>query len=173
MPIVNDRFKIILFFLFYALSLSAADLSSSTKFGDGNVSLKNDMAVKIKLARLLISAEQIDTKIKEGVQYSGCILQPQKIKIDSKFNKQMYLDSKTKYDQIKLQLQNESIDSMSELFAKKFSAAEINYLIQLSNNSLNRKFQLFKTSSDYNAILEIPYKKASSLLDDSFNKSLR
>ena len=81
-------------------------------------------------------------------------------------NEKISTEGLRKYELMKPQIAQDFAMNVKQAFAKKFSAAELKYLIDLAKNSLNIKFRLFVNSNEYNEILNKPYKQASELFNE-------
>lgn len=148
--------KIKLRFLFITILIAAPVFSA-----------ESDKLTAMKLAAELIHAEGFAKLILDQTENAAAIFRSSSVKKDPRHTANSLQLTKVKYDQLKPALNTEANLKLQKLIVQKFSIAEIKYLINLSTNTLNRKFRDFANSDEFHTVVDFPYEKAALLLAET------
>ena len=151
----------VVFVLMFAISnfLKAAEAILPSKAAQADKA-----AVKLDLAMQLLAAEGFIKEFQKNIEQASSDLKSQLIGKNRKMPSQVYVETKVQFDAIKDSFQKESLQKLAQFLANKFSDAELKYLIDLSNNSLNKKFKNVLSQDDFRVLMEAPYVKTFELL---------
>lgn len=134
------------------------------------VSSEEKLKVNLPLAIELVRANELDQFLRKRVFDMNETL---KLDIKGSAGKlkdktgQMILLANDRYDKAQQKTTDESVERVAQLFAKTFSAAEIKYLTDLTNNPLNKKFLQLMKSAEFNKAMNFPYEKFSILMNEA------
>lgn len=132
-----------------------------------------ETAPSLKLAENLIKAEHFDKLIEDSIENASLTFNPKLVKKDfPNLSKEDISSAKAKYDNLRPTLNTQALENLKKLIEKNFNEPEINYLINLSQNSLNQRFRNFMNSSDFHNVIDAPYEQASTLIAKAQTKPL-
>lgn len=129
-----------------------------------------DLATRKKLAVELMNAIEYQKVIQGAVDDGPIVLKKTFQNKNSEFKKEnesKYAQALAQYESAKANMSKELLDKFANLLAKKYSAAELQYLIDLSKNSLNKSFNTFLQSKEVTDLQTEPFKKIVGLIKDA------
>lgn len=125
--------------------------------------------LQLTAAKELIQLESIDKKIDEVIDETAASLEMTPRSVDPQFTYQMHVAAKIKFDQKRLEIRNHVTEKMAAYFAKNFSLSELNYLIMLAKNPLNKKFKALLKATEFSQVFEYPSEQSLLFLKEARN----
>lgn len=152
------------------LSLLIAGPQSQAETSKSLQKKTTEAEIKITLARELVKILEFEKLIEDNMTGASDFLKRKpnhKIALTDVENEKLLPKAQSDFSSQKIELKNTAMTLMAEEFNKKFTLAELKYLVEAAKYPVIKKLTALINSDEYQNAINLPFNKANELLKNS------